>query len=121
MTIKEFLKYVERVQLDTFVINQAEQIYGKIDSELVKKIFSINLTDSFIESEDFLRVLTKDEILNAISDLHVDFKKKKIIPFFDIGDNDFIVYHLATNKWSYMNIVDGVCFSESNSLEELLR
>lgn len=121
MTIHEFLALVQNTQIDQHRIYCVEQVYGKINDELTKKILSLNLNDYFFESEDFLRLLSIEDILNASKNLKVDFVSQKIIPFFDVGDNDFIVYHIESRVWSYMNIVDETCFSETDALDNLLK
>ena len=121
MTVDEFLVLVQNTKIDQQRVNSVELVYGKINDELAKKILSLNLNDYFLESEDFLRILSMDDILGASQSLKIDFISRNIIPFFDVGDNDFIVYHTKSGKWSYMNIVDEICFSEADSLDKLIK
>ena len=57
-------------------------------------------------------------LINTMKDF--DFDAKKILPLIDCGDNDFIVFHIGTNKWSRFNIVDECIFKERDSLEDVL-
>ena len=120
MTGTEFIAQAEVTLPNAQTIAQAESVYGKIDNDFVKKILSVTLADNFLESDDVLRFLNQKEILSAPQEFKIDFKREKLIPFFDAGDNDFIVYHIDSNQWSFMNITDGTCFSATDSLAELL-
>ena len=120
MTKEEFLQLINITEIDEEKIKKVESIYGKFDNMFVKKLLSIKLETYFIESEDILRFLTTNEILSAPEKLNSELKNEKIIPLFDVGDNDFIVYHLDSKKWSLMNIITGVCFSETLEINDLL-
>ena len=73
-----------------------------------------------ILNSDIKGVGKKNEIINASEDLKVDFVTNKMIPLVDCGENDFIVYHFDTKKWSMYNIIDNCAFMERESLEGLL-
>lgn len=121
MTVKEFYKLLTNTTIDNSIVERVEKVYGKIESTEVKKILSYKFEDYFLESDDFLRALSLDEILDAKDSLHVDFPAKRIIPLFDVCDNDFVVYHLDKNVWSMMNITDLSIFLETTDVLSLLK
>ena len=53
--------------------------------------------------------------------LHVEFKKKGLLPVADCRENDFILYDFINGMWAKFNIVDEIIFKERLSLEELLK
>ena len=114
---KEFLKTVTETKINSDLLSKIEQKYGKLTSLTVQQLVSVQKDTLFFG--DF-RMLSNDEIVNATEELHVDFITKNILPLIDCGDNDFIVFHIKTNKWSKLNIVDECLFKERNSLEEVL-
>jgi hypothetical protein len=120
MTEKEFIKEFPNTEIDDTVVNRVEGVYGKIESTDVKKILSYKFEDYFLESDDFLRALSLDEILDAKDSLHVDFPAMRIIPLFDVCDGDFVVYQLDKNVYSYMNINNLTLFSETDNIVSLL-
>mgnify|MGYP005773220979 CR=1 FL=1 len=117
MNKNEFLKTVTETNINYNIIKEIEQIYGCLSSSTVKQLVSVQKETLFFD--DF-RLLSNDEIINATEQLHVDFVTKNILPLIDCGDNDFIVFHIKTNKWSRFNIVDECSFKERDSLEEVL-
>lgn len=121
MTGKDFYKALTNTVIDNSIVNQVENVYGKIESTDVKKILSYKFEDYFLESDDFLRALSLDEILDAKDCLHVDFPTKRIIPLFDVCDNNFVVFQLDKNIWSLMNINDLTLFSETDDVLSLLK
>lgn len=120
MTGKELYESLVNTTINNLVVEQVVGVYGKIDSIEVKKILSYKFEDYFLESEDFLRALSLDEIINAKENFQVDFPKKQVIPLFDLCDNDFIVYHVNENKWSIMNITDSIFSLKTTNLLSLL-
>lgn len=117
MTREEFKLFLNNVHVDNILINCVEEKYGMITNEIVKKVISYNENDMFIGA---WRVVSKQEILNSIEEIHVDFLEEKIIPIFDIGDNDFICFSIETNKWVCFNIIDKIIFAEKNDILDYL-
>ncbi|MCI8713517.1 MAG: hypothetical protein HFH23_14900 [Ruminococcus sp.] len=117
MTNKEYLESIEGLHINNAKVSKIESLYGTEMSEIIKRIISNNDRTIFLEE---CRVLSYDEIVDAEVDLHVDFKGKQILPLFDCWDNDFMVYHYGTGKWSLSNIVDECVFEMRDSLAELL-
>lgn len=119
MNKKEYLKKILTLEIDEKKVSLIEQQYSTSFPKIVKLI--ITNSDETVIFEDDSRALSFSEMVDAEKDLHVDFKLKGIIPLFDCGDNDFIVFHYNNKKWSKFNIIDEISFKEKNTLEELLK
>ena len=110
-------KYPCDIKLNAKRISVVEETYEGKFADIVNKIISTCDKTLFIDST---RLLTYNEILNAEEDLGVNFIQLQLLPLFDCGDNDFIVYHISKKCWSLFNIIDECVFKETNTLEELL-
>lgn len=117
MNKQEFLKSLEDIKLNAKRISVVEETYEGKFADIVNKIISTCDKTLFIDST---RLLTYNEILDAEEDLGVNFIQLQLLPLFDCGDNDFIVYHISKKCWSLFNIIDECVFKETNTLEELL-
>lgn len=119
MTGQEYIDIISKKEIVKSKITLIEDLYETKLPELVQKIVS-NIDGNPIFLNDEIRILSITEIINAESDLHVDFKKKGIIPLFDCGNNDFITYHFKDKIWSKFNIIDEVSFKKKSNINELL-
>lgn len=119
ITTKEYLQKIDNCKIDESKMRQIEKIYGPIIDD-IKRILSLSSRSIFFSDKDGYRTLSIGEIIDASKDLHIDFKKEKIIPIIDCGDNDFIVFHLDTKTYSKYNIVDKTIFKEKSQLKNLL-
>ena len=106
--------------IDAQKISELEFLYNcNIADDVAKRVISYTTnTPRFMENN--IRLLSYNEIRDAEQDLHVNFIARKLLPLFDCSDNNFIVYNLTNNTWSYFNIVDQITYGESNTLEEVL-
>jgi hypothetical protein len=120
MNLKKTLSNLNDVIIDDNFVQDIEKIYNSKLSETVKRILSLTKETSFYEDKPLLRGLSKSEILNADDDLSVGFQDMGLLPIFDIGDNDFIVYSISENLWCLFNIVDEIVFKNAKELSELL-
>lgn len=112
-----YLKDIENVEIDDKKVSKIKAIYGEITS-IIQKIVSYSSSSVFLDNG--CRQLSISEIIDADKDLGVDFSKLKMIPLFDCGENDFIVYNLKNNSWSKYNTNDNSIFKKSSSLKDLL-
>ena len=118
MDKEDFLNKMADTEINKETVKKIESKYGCSLPEDVQKIISISKEQLFFDEER--RLLSSNEIENASEQLHVDFKKKFLVPVIDAYDNDFICFNYKTKKWCYFNIVDETLFSESESLEAIL-
>ena len=121
MYLKEALKELDNVQIDNSLISEIETLYKIELSDELKKIISLIKEGVFYDDMDLLRGLDSDEIQNASNDLDVDFLELNLLPLFDTGDNDFIVYNLEKKCWFKFNIVEAVEFNEASDLLEYIK
>ena len=72
----------------------------------------------FFDNEDFYRLLSFDEIINANDEFGLSLTSLNLLPLIDCGENDFICYNYKTNNWCKFNVTDEVRFSEKASILE---
>lgn len=120
MNTNDFLKQAAVQSIHEGFIKPLEQLYGIVFEENLRKVLSVNPNGDFIESTDILRLLSHREMLNANTELAVDFIHLKLIPVFDTGDNDYIVCDLTNNSWCKFNIVDSIKYMQNQTLAMLL-
>lgn len=120
MNLKDTLSKISALPIDSSFVSKVEDLYKTSIPEDVKRMLSISKDAVFYDDASLLRGLSNEEILNASSDMAVDFSDKHILPVFDVGDNDYIVYDFEEKCWYKFNIVDEIKFSKANSLSEYL-
>jgi len=121
MNLKEKLKELDNVQVDDSLISEIETLYEIELPDEIKKIISLNKDGIFYDDIELLRGLSSDEILNASEDLSIEFVELYLIPLFDIGNNNFIVYNFEKKLWFKFNLVEEFVSEEAQSLLELLK
>jgi len=119
MNIAELLSGLKKGNVVNTSFTSIETKYGVIFPIEIRKIISFCQEGIFLEGSPFCRLLSNDEILNADEYLHVDFASLGIIPIFDTGDNDFVVFDYKNNKWMKFNIVDESKWGKKDTIEEL--
>ena len=120
MNTPEFFDTVQNAVLSTSASDIIEKKYHTRLSTYLRSILALCKESVFWDGDKFCRLLSLSEIAQASENLHVDFVRYSAIPFFDCGENDFIVYLLSENKWAMFNIVDEVFWKKNQSLESLL-
>ena len=116
MKFKPFLnKYTTAPIIDIPPIYRIHEELQHFISACKREIFVEN--DSF--SADF-KVLSLDEIIDAETDLGIDFRALKMIPVIDCYDNQFLVYQIDKRNWGLYSMDDDIIFDENESMEELL-
>ncbi len=118
MTNEEFLSKITNSAINDEFVQRLEGKFGCSLPDLLKRIISISGKQLFFGEEK--RLMSFTEIENSTELLHVDFKKKNLIPIIDAYENDFICFNYKTSKWCFFNVNEGVGFSENSSLDELL-
>ncbi len=119
MNADNFINIIDSISINPEATASIEATYGVDLPDSIKRILSFDLDGHFFGNNK--RLLSLDEIITADEELHVGFKSMKIIPLFDTGDNDFIVYSCEENTWVLYNIVDKCAFYQSTELKELLQ
>ena len=117
MTVTECLQKIQKTKVDRKVVNTLSKVYASDIPAIIEQIVTLFKSGGFVGSYRFLSL---DEIEYAEDDLHVDFKKRNIIPLVDCGDNDFIVYDYCSEKWMLFNIVEKVAFKKKPNFDDLL-
>ena len=121
MNIKDFLNGIENQAINTQLVNEVAKSYGVELTEYIKKLLSASSESIFFESDDILRLLSYTDIVKAPEDLSVDFIGLQLIPLFDTGDNDYIVFDIGNDNWCKFNIVDAVKFKQKSMLNDFFR
>ncbi len=117
MTGKEFINQLANYSIDKQKVKSIEDKYDTNLPILIKQL--ISHCDDPIFLDDY-RVLSFSEIIEPENWVGIDFNKLEIIPLIDCGNNDFIVFHFNTAKWSLFNIVDKCSFLEKDTIDELI-
>ena len=120
MNLKDALAKLTDTRINDAFVWQLEKMYARSLPDEIKLIVSLSEETVFYDDFPLLRGLSNPEIAKASEDMHVDFIGKKLIPLFDVGDNDFIVFDLAEKVWYKFNIVDEIKFSPAGDLNEYL-
>lgn len=120
MDTSQLMDIWETYEVNESVVHSVEKNYHVVLPENVKKMLSLTTHPFFWQGKQFCRLLSLSEILHASQDLHVDFIGMGSIPFFDKGENDFIIYRVSQNSWEMFNIVDQVSWHSSSDLRSLL-
>lgn len=118
MDIIDFLNTLGQDSRDEHSAEKIEQVYGVRLEDDIKRVLSKKPAGVFFESDDILRLLSCEEIIDASHDMNVDFVGLKLIPIMDTGDNDYIVYDIEKRSWCKFNIVDNTKFKQRKSLKE---
>ena len=118
MSIEEFINGIDDISVNSELVAEIEGIYEISLSDYLGKILSFNAEGYFFGNNK--RLLSINEIKTAEEDLHVCFKLLKMLPLFDTGDNDFVVYSFEDNTWKLFNIIDKCDFYQSADLKSLL-
>lgn len=111
MKVTEYLAEIASVSPDAEISAKLNNYYAAEVPNSVVKIISGKRNGGFFDSDDTCRLLSLDEILNAESELKVDFRGLGLIPLLDCGDNNFICYCLPERNWAKFNIIDSSVFA----------
>lgn len=118
MKLKDTLAKLAEVKIDEDFTAQVESMYKAAFPDEVKRILSLSSETVFYDDFSLLRGLSHAETIDASVDMAVDFIDKGILPLFDAGDNDYIVYDVLEKAWCKFNIVDEVKFSKAHNISK---
>lgn len=120
-SIKDFFKNLsEKDDYNPQKVLRIENAFGCRVSALCAKILSYQESALFFDSKSFLKLLSYEEIIDAEKELQVPFSTLKLIPIFDVGDNDFICFNGRAGCWCIFNVVDELTYKDNQQLESLL-
>ena len=119
MTPQQFEQLSTTTKPDDSILRQLAAVYGNAIPNTVVALCATAPEGNFLD-DSFCRKLPLRDIVEAKEMLHVDFPGLGILPVFDCGDNDFIVYCLSLGKWNKFNIVDEIGFRESEDWKSLI-
>lgn len=122
MRIRQFINGIldEKVSNDNLKVVKERYPSLNLSSEELKYLLSAMKDEPiFFDDEEFYRLLSIQELLDAEEDMNVGFEKIAIIPLIDCGDNDFVSFDSISSKWCKYNIAEEFEFSVKNSLREL--
>ncbi len=117
MLITEYVNSLENTNINQSKVTIINDTYKCTLPIEIQKIITNNEKSIFLDNE--CRILSFQEIVDANSDLHVDFIKQMLLPIADCYDNDFLVYDYKNNVWCMYNIIDELIFDKNIDLNKL--
>lgn len=118
MNRKDYLDKVNQIHIDKGVEKKIISAYGNHVPEFIIKAYSYSQAPELFD-ENESRTLSLNEIVNAEKDFCVSFNSVGIIPFIEVGCDDYIVYDINMEKWCLYNIIDEVLFDRTECFSEL--
>jgi len=116
MRLRDAIAQLDRVEIDKAGTSEIEALYKTKLSGEVKKIISLNKDGVSYDDKSVFNGLSVKAILNAYNDLYVDFVDLQLLPLFDIGDSEYIVYNLKKRCYAIYDISDDDEYSEESDL-----
>jgi len=116
MKLRDALARLNNVEIDKTVIGEIETLYKTTLSNELKKVISLNKAGVSYDDKSVFNGLSSNAIINAYNDLYIDFVGLNLLPLFDIGDNEYIVYDLKKRCYALYDISDDDEYSEESDL-----
>jgi len=116
MRLRDALAGLSNVEIDKESINEIESLYKTKLSTEVKKVISLNKDGVSYDDKSIFNGLSTNAIINAYNDLYVDFVGLQLLPLFEIGDSEYIVYNLKRRCYAIYDISDDDEYSEESDL-----
>jgi len=118
MKLRDALEGLDNVEIDRSITNKIEELYkAKFSSELLK-VISLNKGGVSYDDKSVLNGLSAKAILNAYNDLYIDFVSLNLVPLFDIGDSEYIIYDLKKKCYALYDISEDDEYSEASDLSK---
>lgn len=119
MKINDFILTLSNISVDNKIVYAIQKKYISKDiPRIVQQLLTVAQDGTFFD--EGCRLLSYDEIFSASQELNINFSKHGIIPFFDITDNDYIVYNFKKGKWELFNIVEEISFRHAKQLNDII-
>jgi hypothetical protein len=119
MTKSEYLTLLDQQDIDLTMVETLENQYGCEFPSIVARVISSAKESVFFDDDG--RILSFEEMVDANTDLHVDFTGQGLLPIADWGENNFVVFHTRDKRFSLFNIVDECSFREKEKLADILK
>ena len=120
MTLKTWIASVENARVDKAVSEVLERVYGGKLPSVIHRHFSTYKDGVSFDGKDGFYALSFGEVMDSAEQLRFDFASRRIFPFLDIGDNDYIGYDCSVQTWVRVNTVDDIVFDQTLNLREWL-
>jgi lambda repressor-like predicted transcriptional regulator len=116
MKLRDALAKLDNVEIDRPITSEIETLYkAKFPGELLK-VITLNKDGVSYDEKSVFNGLSVNAILNAYNDLYIDFVGLNLVPLFDIGDNEYIVYDLKKKCYALYDISEDDEYSEESDL-----
>jgi lambda repressor-like predicted transcriptional regulator len=116
MKLRDALAGLDNVEIDKAVISGIEALYKTKFSNEVQKVISLNKDGVSYDDKSVFNGLSAKAILNAYNDLYIDFVSLQLVPLFDIGDSEYIVFNLKKRCYALYDISEDNVYSEESDL-----
>jgi len=116
MKLRDALAKLNNVKVDKEIIGQIEALYKTKFSGELEKVITLNKDGVSYDDKSIFNGLSANAILNAYNDLYIDFVSLNLVPLFEIGDNEYIVYNLKKRCYALYDISDDDEYSEESNL-----
>ena len=120
MRLRDALAKLDKVEIDKESTSEIEALYKTALPTGVKKVISLNRDGVSYDDKSVFNGLSANAILNAYNDLYVDFVSLQLLPLFDIGDSEYIVYNLKKRRYAIYDISDDDEYSEETDLSKFV-
>jgi len=118
MRLRDALIRLDRVEIDKEAVSNIEALYKTKFSSELQKVISLNKDGVSYDDKSVFNGLSANAILNAFNDLYIDFPALNLVPLFDIGDSEYIVYDLNKRCYALYDISDDDEYSQASNLLE---
>jgi len=116
MKLRDALAKLDKVEIDKAIISEIEALYKTKFPNEVQKVISLNQDGVSYDDKSVFNGLSANAILNAYNDLYIDFVSLNLLPLFNIGDSEYIVYDLKKRCYALYDISEDDEYSEETNL-----
>jgi hypothetical protein len=118
MRLRDALVKLDKVEIDKASVSKVEALYKTQFPTGLQKVISLNKDGVSYDDKSVFNGLSANAIVNAYNDLYIDFVSLNLIPLFDIGDSEYIVYDLKKRCYALYDISDDDEYREASDLLE---
>jgi len=118
MKLRDALVKLDKVEIDKAAVSKIEALYKTKFSSELQKVISMNKDGVSYDEKSVYNGLSTEAILNAYNDLYIDFVSLNLVPLFDIGDSEYIVYNTKKRCYALYDISDDDEYREASELLE---